>query len=426
MLKTLLGFLLLLSIVAPASAEDALQSAARKIADQISNPPAQLPEMYSPVFLRAVPEAQLAGIFKSLNANFGPVVQVSLSSQNSPMNGKFMLEYKDVEQTVDLDLEAAEPHLVDGLWFGPASPRLQTLDEVTARLAALPGKVSFQLQCLDTGDVIQAHNAEMPLAIGSAFKLYVLETLIRQKIAWDKVVTLQDRYKSLPSGEMRNWPTGSPVTIHTLAVQMISHSDNTAADHLLRVAGRENVEANLPELGMKNPAANVPFLSTREMFQIKADPALCQEYLAADATGREAILERIAGAPPPDLAKFPSAAPVAIDQVEWFASAADLCRLLGIYDKEQNATALAILAINPGLEFPADKFTYIGFKGGSESGVLNMTWLLHTRSGHHYVLSASWNNPAQKVDIDQFSGLMVAAARLIEAPAPQPPPAGGR
>jgi hypothetical protein len=45
---------------------------------------------------------------------------------------------------------------------------------------------------------------------------------------------------------------------------MISVSDNTAADALLSIAGRENVEKFAPR--------NRPFLSTREAFILKAVP----------------------------------------------------------------------------------------------------------------------------------------------------------
>jgi hypothetical protein len=105
---------------------------------------------------------------------------------------------------------------------------------------------------------------------------------------------------------------------------------------------------------------------------------------------------------------------VAIDEVEWFASAADLCRVMRWFDKRADSTALAILAVNPGLKIPADKFPYVGFKGGSETGVLNLTWLLRTKEGRSYALAATWNNPEQAVELEKFSGLLLAAAELLD------------
>jgi hypothetical protein len=54
--------------------------------------------------------------------------------------------------------------------------------------------------------------------------------------------------------------------------------------------------------------------------------------------------------------------------------------------------------------------------------VLNMTWLLHSSSGRHYALSASWNNPEKDVDVEQFSGLMLAVMDLLESRGPDHPP----
>jgi len=52
------------------------------------------------------------------------------------------------------------------------------------------------------------------MAVGSAFKLAILAALDDQiaagKHRWDEVVTLQHDWKSLPSGELQNWPDGTP------------------------------------------------------------------------------------------------------------------------------------------------------------------------------------------------------------------------
>lgn len=47
-------------------------------------------------------------------------------------------------------------------------------------------------------------------------------------------------------------------------------------------------------------------------------------------------------------------------------------------------------------------WSYIGYKGGSEPGVLNLTWLLCDTGGEWRVLSMSWNNPEALVDADTF------------------------
>ena len=394
---------------------DALQTTAQAIADQVSGSSNNFAPLYAESFLEAVPIQKLSDLYASMRSQYGPVLHVVERSRGSSEQGKFEFDFKQLAVPVTLTIESAPTHRVVGLWFGPAVPRLQSLQEVVARLASLEGQVSFQVLQLDGGVVRASLNPDKALGIGSAFKLYVLAELAVEKVPWDRVTLLQNRYKSLPSGELQNWPDGSPLTVNTLAVEMISKSDNTAADHLLALVGPRHVEDLLPRVGMTNPSANIPFLSTLELFRLKSDAALRHNYLAADTTGRRAILEKISGLPKPSVEQMKNGDVVAIDRLEWFASAADLCRLMGWFDHQNDPVVLSILAVNPGLAISADRFNYIGYKGGSEPGVLNMTWLLHARSGHHYALSASWNDSKKDVDLQQFAGIMLAATDVIEA-----------
>ena len=77
------------------------------------------------------------------------------------------------------------------------------------------------------------------------------------------------------------------------------------------------------------------------------------------------------------------------------------------------AEARAILSINPALPAPvAGKWAFVGYKGGSEPGVIHMTYLLQGKDGGWYVLSGGWNNPAAGVDEVRFASLMSRAAEL--------------
>ncbi len=318
-------------------------------------------------------------------------------------NGNFNFVFKDVVIPVSLGIEQPPGDRVVRLFFSPATARMRSLDDVAAAIGQLPGGANFLVERLDDGKILASKDPDKVLAIGSAFKLYVLATLADEKIPWDRVVRIEDRFKSLPSGEMRNWPAGSPVTVETLATEMISQSDNTAADHVLALVGRERVEQMLGRVGMKDPSRNIPFLSTRELVQLKADRDLQRKYLSGDVAGRRKVLEEAATRPAPSVEQFATDVPNAIDTVEWFASAADLCRIMKWFDDHRDSTVLGILAVNPGLDFSADGFPYVGYKGGSEPGVVSMTWLLHSRSGKHYAMSASWNDPQSDVDQQRFS-----------------------
>jgi hypothetical protein len=77
------------------------------------------------------------------------------------------------------------------------------------------------------------------------------------------------------------------------------------------------------------------------------------------------------------------------------------------------AEAREILAINSGITKPtAANWRYVGYKGGSEPGVLNMTLLLQSQAGAWYVLSASTNDTAEDVNLARFAGLINRAAEL--------------
>jgi hypothetical protein len=217
----------------------------------------------------------------------------------------------------------------------------------------------------------------------------------------------------LPSGLVQDWPKGSPLTLHSLAALMISVSDNSAADTLLAVLGRDKVERLLPELGVRAAERNRPFLATRDAFALKlGDPGLLARWNASDEAGRRALL--------PELERISATAldparrggrPAEIATVEWFASAADIVRTLDWLRRSGDPAALDLLAINPGLgRSLAGEFGYFGFKGGSEPGVLNLSFLLRTRAGRWIAVSGTWNDERAVLDEPRFAALM---SRLI-------------
>jgi beta-lactamase class A len=159
---------------------------------------------------------------------------------------------------------------------------------------------------------------------------------------------------------------------------MISISDNTAADALLFIAGRDKVEAVSPR--------NTPFLSTREAFVLKdpANAALLARFRAADTAGKRALLPDLDKLPLPDPGIFTG--PLATD-IEWYFTPSELCTLVdGVRD-------LGAMQINPGIADKKD-WQQVAFKGGSEPGVLNLTTALTGKNGHHYCVAATWNNNA--------------------------------
>ncbi len=85
--------------------------------------------------------------------------------------------------------------------------------------------------------------------------------------------------------------------------------------------------------------------------------------------------------------------PNRIDTLEWFAGRDDLLRLMRHLTTGTDDTARAIMTVNPSLAGANDRWRYAGYKGGSEPGVLNLSWLLRDEAGEWHALLMSWNDP---------------------------------
>jgi hypothetical protein len=94
--------------------------------------------------------------------------------------------------------------------------------------------------------------------------------------------------------------------------------------------------------------------------------------------------------------------PRLITTIEYFASASDLSRaiagLVARSEMPRLAPLKTILAINPGMAFDHSVWPYVGFKGGSEPGVLGMTWYLERRDGVRFTVSMIVNDPRREID----------------------------
>jgi hypothetical protein len=109
-----------------------------------------------------------------------------------------------------------------------------------------------------------------------------------------------------------------------------------------------------------------------------------------------------------------TARPNFIDQIGWFASPGDIVRLLAYLDHEAGPEARSILSINPGIGPEAQrKWSYLGYKGGSEPGVLSMNFLLRSQSGQRYAIAAHWNNSAAPLAESEFVALMTRLVNLL-------------
>ena len=114
------------------------------------------------------------------------------------------------------------------------------------------------------------------------------------------------------------------------------------------------------------------------------------------------------------IARFDNRTPNRIDTIEWFASVEDTRQLLRALAGPEMVEARAIMAINPGLPRASFKgWDYVGFKGGSEPGVLNLTWLLRGQDGSWHMLTLHWNDTQAPVEEARLLGI---AQRVLALP----------
>jgi beta-lactamase class A len=320
--------------------------------------------------------------------------------------------------------------------FGSFRNRLATMTVVLAVLAMLFAPASaqpaggVQWQAIDqslsaiapqsnllvaefrgsTCATIHGRNETSELAIASVFKLYVLGELARQvqlgDASWSDTIVLSDRLRSMPSGDYAYLPAGTSATVLELAQAMIWVSDNTATDHLIDYLGRENVEKAFAAYGHSDPGINLPLLMTRELFTIKMSQSAdwMATYMAApDAEQARMVADQI-----DPLLVNPTGGwghwngPTAIDGIEWFASASDLCRvtasLWAIGHQPGLQSVHAILTGNRGGITDTGAFPAAGYKGGYEAGVVNMTFVLERNDGRVFFVTAGYNTPRGMID----------------------------
>ncbi len=392
---------------------------------------AQLPDLlngtippesfFAASFLNEVPSDQVRQVAAQLTQQHGTLRRTEGLRAETDINGEIDLGYDRATVTVQLVTSKFAPHFVVGLLVTGARIRDDSLSKLTAEFAALPGKAGFLIARRDqTGrhKVLAAHHPETSLAIGSTFKLWVLAEAAAQVKAgtrrWSDIVLLGP--PSLPSGVTQDWPSGSPMTVHSLATLMISISDNSATDTLMTSLGRDAVDNRYKALTQSEAPNALPIVSTLEAFVLKM-PAMAKQreiWTSGGLQARRAMLRTLR----PRLSMIDRAVfgdrPAYIESIEWFASPTEIANALFDIRDMKSKEAMGILSINRPLPVQElSRFAYTGYKGGSEVGVMSMSFLIQTKSGEWFTVTGTWNNPAAAVDERRFEGMMQRAVNMI-------------
>lgn len=292
----------------------------------------------------------------------------------------------------------------------------RAVSELGPEVGLLAARVSPEGTCRPVHEVASS----TPRAMASQFKLFVLGALVNQiaagRISWDQTLTVQEATKSVGNaeGSLQYATPGTLVTVEEAATKMISISDNTAADMLIELVGRNEVEAQVRQW-TANAAANEPFLTTRQVVLLHYVEGLADRYVATPRDQREAFLaSSVDPLPLSDIASGLTQEPRFIDTVEWFASAADVCRGfagLQILSKDPALSPLSTVLSREvgGIGLDQSDWPTVWYKGGSEPGVLTLGWLATNSDGETFVVQAMVSNPDAALSPDSIAELVALA-----------------
>lgn len=406
---------------------DQVNSAAGQITE------ADIPEHFSAAYLDVIKPSELIWYFRDYIAPAGPMTVVRFEGGATELRTNAVVQTPGGYWRVELTVTPDASHKIDLMWFEPVyatttpanAPR--NWSDLKADLARIAPHVSVTIAELSDGqcDPIARVDPDLVLPIASSFKLYVLGELARQVAAgqttWETMLPIDTSYISQPNGEMRYLPVGSTYTVAHFAEQMISKSDNTATDHLIGLLGRDQVESALTEMGQADPTVNMPLMLTREWFALRmrfTDEQI-EAYLKLDDAGRLAFLEDEAG-PVADTIVETELWPGSrwASEVEWFASSNDLCHALA-YLKSHGSRpgmepVLNALSLNPEIVFDPGVWSYSGYKGGYETGVMSENFLLQRASdGRWFSISAVIYDENWEINGNGLRELLIQATQIL-------------
>ena len=343
---------------------------------------------FAPEAFKKFPLDYLEEILSEQREVYGP----ALSVQPTNDTHRFLIETESY--SVPALVKQNEAGQLTGLLFRYGHIKDVDHGDLLDRIREQTKKQSYVL--MENGEVHAEHDSDVRMAVGSAFQLFVLDELAQQIEAgafdWDDKVMLEQRHISFPSGTMQEEPVGKMFALLDVARNMISVSDNTATDLLMDVLGQENVML---------PGATSPALTTRQLFHLKADKHAAEAYLKAGPEERAHILTDL----PARLPAIHKVSGPLSNGIEWYVSTRDLC------DVMTELRDLKGIFVSPGVVDP-DNWTTLAYKGGSETGVLNMTYALEDQEGNEWCFSTTWN---AKDKLDN-TYLIALVATLWESP----------
>jgi beta-lactamase class A len=302
----------------------------------------------------------------------------------------------------NIELRTNDVGLVDRFAVTLQPPVITKWADIDAELTKSGAVYSYQVSRVTDGkcELVAGTNTDLSLPLASIFKLYVLlavaEAVNAGTVNWNDQLTITAQDKAVGSAGLQALPPGAQVSVRNAAQQMISASDNMATDLLIQRLGPGAVERALVAAGHHDPASMTPFPTTHELFSVGwGEPDLRAQWKSASRQDRAQLLQQTNSRPyQPDPNRTHT--PASPDGVEWYGSAADICRVHAALQAAavgKAAPVKQILSAIPGIDLDKSKWPYIGAKGGNLPGDLTFSWYAVDHTGQPWVVSFQLNWP---------------------------------
>ena len=377
---------------------------------------------FAPSFLEAVPASQLTGLFKQLQLSLPPVSIEKIVSKPDEHKLEVQVATAAEPLKVSITVNPDSSLLITGLLFKPVSKSvLKPLDSFSAVENAIKKDVeSAQLFVAEVKNdkcmPVYEYNAQASFALGSTFKLWVLDALLdaieKETLDWESTLAAKTQWRSFSADS--SYDDGKSQSVQMLADKMISVSDNTATDILFYTIGRTQVEKSMKKFAQDS---RLPMISTRELFIIKLamDQKARDEFNGLSEIQKRRQLGGMEEQPLPEMSDaLKWEKPIDIDKIEWFAKPNEICQTLASLEKRGSdkklEPVLEILSKKPGVSIDSKRFPWVGFKGGSEPGVMYLAYLLKRDDGRLFSVITAHNDTQKPVD---GAALVHATEQLI-------------
>tara|TARA_R110000868_G_scaffold117600_3_gene312235 strand:- start:31584 stop:32825 length:1242 start_codon:yes stop_codon:yes gene_type:complete len=336
---------------------------------------------YSEHFQKSLPVEQMATLFDQVKSEYGDCQEV-IDFKRTTSNDKFSTRHSS-GKILDFTIVDSDS-VATGLWLHGERAKPIEYANFEAAKSDFEQYHKGTLYVLENDKTLVDLNSNDRTALGSIFKLFVLDALLQKiqerKAHWGDNLSITRFNKSLPSGTMQNEKEGESFELREYAKKMISISDNTATDHLIDFIGKSKIERRIKSRGLQKTFGwSRPFLTTMELFKIRAtfSPIDYKSYAGATRTNRMLMLQKL---PKSDDKKFLEdinswQQPRGLYDAEWFSTPQEICTLLFSLDKEEDPELVEILGSNiPFVD--NEKYLKSFYKGGSEPGLVQMAYLL--------------------------------------------------